>query len=106
MAERLAVGRVLVQLGRAAAGYEALAQAVRYYAADPSRFRERLEASLWLARALDQLGSTKAALAMLDQPRLAEDARVFGSDTLLSKEYETTRALLRLRVDAKQRETR
>ena len=98
MAERLAVGRVLVQLGRAPAGYDALAQAARFYAADATRFRERLEASVWLARALDQLGSTAAALAMLDQPQLAEDARVFGRDTVLAKEYETMRAMLRARL--------
>ncbi|MCX5651569.1 MAG: hypothetical protein NTU45_09310 [Planctomycetota bacterium] len=106
MAERLALGRVLVQLGRAPAGYDALAQAARFYAADATRFRERLEASVWLARALDQLGSTDAALKMLDQPQLAEDARVFGRDAVLVKEYETLRAMLRLRVDAKRRESR
>lgn len=98
MAERLALGRVLVQLGRAPAGYDALAQAARFYAADATRFRERLEASVWLARALDQLGSTEAALKMLDQPQLAEDARVFGRDTVLAKEYETIRAMLRARL--------
>ena len=98
MAERLALGRVLVQLGRAPAGYDALAQAARFYAADATRFRERLEASVWLARALDQLGSTDAALKMLDQPQLAEDARVFGRDAVLVKEYETLRAMLRARL--------
>lgn len=98
MSERLAVGRVLVQLGRAPVGYETLARAARHYASDPTRFRERLEASVWLARALDQMGSTAAALELLDQPRLAEDARIFGSDTLLAKEFETTRVLLRARL--------
>ncbi|MEY3143908.1 MAG: hypothetical protein RLY21_2401 [Planctomycetota bacterium] len=98
MAERLALGRVLVQLGRASAGYDALAQAARSYANDSTRFRERLEASVWLARALDQLGSTDAALKMLDQPQLAEDARVFGRDAVLVKEYETLRAMLRARL--------
>ncbi len=98
MAERLALGRVLVQLGRAPAGYDALAQAARFYAADATRFRERLEASVWLARALDQLGSTDAALKMLDQPQLAEDARVFGRDAVLVREYETLRATLRARL--------
>ena len=98
MAERLALGRVLVQLGRAPAGYDALAQAARFYAADATRFRERLEASVWLARALDQLGSTDAALKMLDQPQLAEDARVYGRDAVLVREYETLRATLRARL--------
>ena len=98
MAERLAVGRVLVQLGRAAAGYDALAQAARFYASDATRFRERLEASVWLARSLDQLGSTEAALKMLDQAQLTEDARVFGRETVLVKEYETLRAMLRARL--------
>jgi tetratricopeptide (TPR) repeat protein len=106
MAERLALGRVLVQLGRAPAGYDALAQAARFYAADQTRFRERLEASVWLARALDRMGSTKSALEMLDQPQLAEDARVFGRDTLLSQEYETTRAMLRMRLAERGAESR
>ena len=98
MAERLALGRVLVQLGRASAGYDLLAQAARFYAADATRFRERLEASVWLARALDQLGSSKSALEMLDQPQLVDDARVFGADTVLVREYETLRAMLRKRA--------
>lgn len=104
MAERLALGRVLVQLRRAAAGYDALAQVVRFYAADATRFRERLEAAVWLARALDQMGSSKAALELLDQPRIVEDARVFGGETLLAKEYETTRAVLRMRLAARQKQ--
>ncbi|MFN9126238.1 MAG: hypothetical protein ACK5WD_10455 [bacterium] len=98
MEERIALGRVLVQLDRAPLGFELLSQAVRYFAQDQSRFRERLEASLWLARALDRLGSPDAALAMLDQPQLTEDARVHGVDTVLAKEVETTRAMLRARL--------
>jgi hypothetical protein len=35
---------------------------------------------------------------MLDQPQLAEDARVFGRDAVLVKEYETLRAMLRARL--------
>lgn len=97
MEERIAVGRVLVQLDRAPLGFELLSQAARYFAQDQSRFRERLEASLWLARALDRLGSPDAALAMLDQPQLTEDARIHGVDTVLAKEVETTRAMLRAR---------
>jgi hypothetical protein len=98
MSERIALGRVLVQLGRAPLGYEVLARAARHFASDDTRFRERLEVAIWLARALDQLGSTEAALAMLDQPRLAEDARVFGTETVLVREFETTRAMLRARL--------
>lgn len=99
MEERLALGRVLVQLGRPALALETLGQAVRYHARDETRFRERLEGAVWLARALDQLGSTKAALETLDQQRLAEDARIFGRETLLVREYETLRAMLRTRVE-------
>jgi hypothetical protein len=43
---------------------------------------------------------------MLDQPQLAEDARVFGRDTLLSQEYETTRAMLRMRLAERGAESR
>ena len=99
MEERLALGRVLVQLGRPALALEVLGHAVRYHARDETRFRERLEGAVWLARALDQLGSTKAALETLDQPRLIEDARIFGRETLLVREYETLRTMLRARVE-------
>jgi hypothetical protein len=60
--------------------------------------RKPREASLWLGRALDRLGSPDAALAMLDQPQLSEDARVYGVETVLAKEVETTRAMLRARL--------
>ena len=99
MEERLALGRVLVQLGRPALALEVLGHAVRYHARDETRFRERLEGAVWLARALDQLGSVKAALETLDQPRLVEDARIFGRETLLVREYETLRTTLRTRVE-------
>ena len=44
------------------------------------------------------VASTDAALKMLDQPQLAEDARVFGRDAVLVREYETLRATLRARL--------
>lgn len=98
MEQRLALGRVLAQLGRPAVAYDVLSRAVAYYKTDDTRFRERLEAILWLARAMDQTGSPEAALATLEQPRIREDARVIGEQTVLAREYAQLTASLRAKV--------
>jgi hypothetical protein len=64
-----------------------LVEALERYAADETRFRERLEAAVWLARALDMMGATGVALATIDQPRIREDARILGEKTVLSRDH-------------------
>ena len=85
--ERVHIGRLLVQLYRPQAGREMLVEALERYAADETRFRERLEAAVWLARALDMMGATGVALATIDQPRIREDARILGEKTVLSRDH-------------------
>ena len=70
---------------------------LKAYERDQSRFRERLECVLLLARAMDALGSPKAALETLDQRQFVDDARVLGAEQPLAKEYEALRAELRAR---------
>jgi hypothetical protein len=85
--ERVHIGRLLVQLYRPQAGRETLVEALERYAADETRFRERLETAVWLARALDMMGATGVALATIDQPRIREDARILGEKTVISRDH-------------------
>jgi len=99
-AERVEIGRVLVQLGRPAAAIEPLSEALRRFADDQTRFRERLEAAVWIARAMDALGSTEAALRTLEQPRVVADAAIFGTETLLARDHAALRQSLRAKIAA------
>ncbi len=93
--ERVRIGRLLVQLQRPQAGREMLVEVLERYSADETRFRERLEGAIWLARALDMLGATDAALATIDQPRIREDARILGEKTVLARDHAALIAELR-----------
>ena len=72
-----------------------LVEVLEQYSADETRFRERLEGAIWLARALDMLGATDAALATVDQPRVREDARILGEKTVLARDHAALIAELR-----------
>lgn len=93
--ELLALARDQVRVRRFAAVYESLPAVFKTFERDDSRFRERLECAILLARAMDGLGSTKAALETLDQRRLVDDARVAGAESPLTREYESLRDALR-----------
>ena len=101
LAERIAVGRLLVALERPYAAREVLAETLRSASRDETRFRERLEAATWLARALDMLGSTDAALALVEEPRISEDARIQGEKTVLARDHAALVAELRAKVAAR-----
>ena len=53
-----------------------------------------LDCALVLARAMDALGSRKAAYDTLDQRQFADDVRILGPEHPLSKDYEALRAEL------------
>jgi hypothetical protein len=95
------VGRLLVQLQRPQAGREVLIETLEKYAADETRFRERLETAVWLARALDMMGATGVALATIDQPRIREDARILGEKTVLSRDHAALIEELRAKSEAR-----
>ena len=95
--EQVALARAQFAARRYAAVYEAMPALLKAYERDQSRFRERLECGLLLARSMDALGSGKAALETLDQRQLVHDARVLGAEQPLAKEYEALRAELRSR---------
>ena len=99
--ERVQVGRLLVQLQRPQAGREVLIETLEKYAADETRFRERLETAVWLARALDMMGATGVALATIDQPRIREDARILGEKTVLSRDHAALIEELRAKSEAR-----
>lgn len=93
-AEQVVLARVQLAARRHAAVVQALPAILKSYERDQSRFRERLECALILARAMDALGSGRAAYEMLDQRQLVDDARILGADNALAKEYEAARAQL------------
>lgn len=95
--EQVALLRAQFAAKRYAAVYESMPAVLKAYERDDSRFRERLECVLILARAMDALGSAKAALETLDQRQFVDDARVVGAEQPLAKEYEALRAELRAR---------
>ena len=99
--ERVRIGRLLVQLQRPHAGREVLVEVLERYASDETRFRERLEGAIWLARALDMMGATEAALATVDQPRIREDARILGEKTVLARDHAALVAELRAKAAAR-----
>ena len=94
MLEQLALGRAQLAAKRHAAVVSALPAVLRYLERDQSRFRERLDCALVLARAMDALGSRKAAYDTLDQRQFADDVRILGPEHPLSKDYEALRAEL------------
>lgn len=95
--EQVALARAQFAARRYSAVYESMPAVLKAYERDQSRFRERLECALLLARAMAALGSGKAALETLDQRQLVDDARVLGAEQPLAKEYEALRAELRAR---------
>lgn len=95
--EQVALLRAQFAAKRFAAVYEAMPAVLKAYERDQSRFRERLECVILLARSMDALGSAKAALETLDQRQFVDDARVVGAEQPLAKEYEALRADLRSR---------
>ena len=101
MSERLALARACVQSKRFAAAYALLPDVAKHYQRDQSRFRERVECMVLLARAMDALGSTAAASESLDQKQLVDDVRILGDQTALAKEYESLRTELRAKAAPK-----
>lgn len=97
MLEQVALARAQFAARRYAAVYESMPAILKGYERDQSRFRERLECVLLLARSMDALGSPKAALETLDQRQFVDDARVLGAEQPLAKDYESLRAELRAR---------
>ena len=97
MLEQIALARANLSARRAAPVYEALPAVLKYLERDDSRFRERIDCAILLARAMDALGSAKAAAETLDQRQLVDDARILGAENALAKEYEALRAELRAR---------
>ncbi|MFM2165420.1 MAG: hypothetical protein RL325_1857 [Planctomycetota bacterium] len=94
LSEQVVLARAQLAAGRHAPVAEALPAVLVAYRRDQSRFRERLECALLLARAMDALGSPKAAYETLDQRQFVDDARVLGVDHPLAKEFEAMRAEL------------
>jgi hypothetical protein len=101
LGERIAVGRLLVALERPIAAREVLSEALRAAMDDETRFRERLEAATWLARAIDLLGATEAALALVEEPRIREDARIQGEKTVLARDHAALVEALRAKAAAR-----
>ncbi len=97
MEARIALGRALVQARRLGAATETLSEAARAFAADETRFRERVEACIWLARALEARGMHEEAFRLLDQQRLHDDARILGENTVLARDRAALLAELRAR---------
>jgi len=95
MSEQVVLARAQLAAGRHAPVAEALPAVLVAYRRDQSRFRERLECALLLARAMESLGSPKAAYETLDQRQFVDDARVLGVDHPLAKEYDELRTRLR-----------
>lgn len=97
MVERLSLARANLAAKRYAPVVESLPAVLRFLEKDQSRFRERLDCALVLARAMDALGSGRAAYETLDQKQLADDVRILGPEHPLSKDFESLRAELRAR---------
>ena len=97
MVERLSLARANLAAKRYAPVVESLPAVLRFLEKDQSRFRERLDCALVLARAMDALGSGRAAYETLDQKQLADDVRILGPEHPLSKDFESLRAELRER---------
>jgi hypothetical protein len=97
MVERLSLARANLAAKRYAPVVESLPAVLRFLEKDQSRFRERLDCALVLARAMDALGSGRAAYETLDQKQLADDVRILGPEHQLSKDFESLRAELRAR---------
>jgi len=95
MAEQIVMARAHLAARQPAAVYQALPAVLKYFERDQSRFRERLDCALLLARAMDALGSGKAAYETLDQKQLTDDARILGPEHPLSRDFEAMRARLR-----------
>ena len=95
MAEQIVMARAHLAARQPAAVYQALPAVLKYFERDQSRFRERLDCALLLARAMDALGSGKAAYETLDQKQLTDDARILGPEHPLSRDFEAMRAKLR-----------
>jgi hypothetical protein len=95
MAEQVALARTQLAARRFAAVYEMLPAVLKAYERDQSRFRERLDCALILARAMESLGSAKSAYELLDQKQLVDDARILGAEHALTQEYESLRSRLK-----------
>jgi hypothetical protein len=95
MAEQVALARTQLAARRFAAVYEMLPAVLKAYERDQSRFRERLDCALILARAMESLGSAKSAYELLDQKQLVDDARILGAEHPLAQEYESLRSRLK-----------
>lgn len=98
MEARIALGRALVQARRLGAATETLSEAARAFGSDETRFRERVEACTWLARALEARGMHEEAFRLLDQQRLHDDARILGDNTVLARDRAALLAALRARI--------
>jgi len=95
LAEQVALARAQLGAGRVAPVVESLPAVLAAYRRDQSRFRERLECAIVLARAMSAAGSPKAAYETLDQRQFVDDARVLGAEHPLSVEFEALRVQLR-----------
>jgi hypothetical protein len=95
MSEQVTLARAQLAARRYAPIYETLPVVLKAYERDQSRFRERLDCALILARAMEALGSSKSAYELLDQKQLADDARILGAEHPLAREYESLRTRLK-----------
>ncbi|MFM1804906.1 MAG: hypothetical protein RL136_1785 [Planctomycetota bacterium] len=95
--EQVVLARAQLAAGRHADAYAVLPAVIREYERDQSRFRERLECTLMLARAMAALGSPVQAYELLDRKALVDDARVLGAEHPLAREFELLRAELQSR---------
>ncbi len=91
MNEQVVLARAQLAARRFAPIYESLPAVLKAYERDQSRFRERLECAIILARAMDALGSAQAAQELLDQRQLVDDARILGAEHPLAIEFESLR---------------